>query len=94
MSLKTQKDEESKSTIIDCQLDTDMEILIPNHYVNSVTKRLKLYNDLASYKSVEELQTFKYNWQIVLEPFPPGNRMIRSVTLRYSELGFIDIFKK
>lgn len=84
-------DEESKSTNIDCQLDTDMEILIPNHYVNSVSERLKLYNDLASFKSVEELQTFKIQLTDRFGAIPSQVlELIRSVTLRWlgSELGF------
>ena len=42
-----------KEFVDECQLDTDMEILIPNNYVNSISERLKLYNELSSLSEEE-----------------------------------------
>lgn len=40
----------------DCTIDTDLEILIPDDYVESITERLSLYQRLDNSESEEELQ--------------------------------------
>ena len=40
----------------DCTIDTDLEILIPDDYVESVTERLSLYQRLDNCEKEEELQ--------------------------------------
>ena len=40
------------------QIDTDLELLIPDDYVSSSIERLKLYNTLTSVKCEEELAAF------------------------------------
>jgi transcription-repair coupling factor (superfamily II helicase) len=42
----------------DCTVDTDLEILIPDTYVESVTERLTLYTRLDNCENEEELQAF------------------------------------
>ncbi|MFA5781623.1 MAG: transcription-repair coupling factor, partial [Bacteroidales bacterium] len=43
----------------DCQIETDLEILIPDDYVNSVKERLTLYKDLDSIETEEGLEKFR-----------------------------------
>ena len=45
----------------DTQIDTDFELLFPDDYINNITERLNLYNELATLKSEEELFTFESN---------------------------------
>ncbi len=54
------KDEISKQDdfVIDCTIDTDLEILIPDSYVESITERLSLYTRLDSCENETELQLF------------------------------------
>jgi transcription-repair coupling factor (superfamily II helicase) len=54
------KDEISKQDdfVSDCTIDTDLEILIPDSYVESITERLSLYTRLDNCEKEEELQTF------------------------------------
>jgi hypothetical protein len=40
----------------DCTIDTDLEILIPDDYVESITERLSLYQRLDNSETEEELQ--------------------------------------
>ena len=40
----------------DCTIDTDLEILIPDDYVSSITERLSLYQRLDSCETEEELE--------------------------------------
>jgi transcription-repair coupling factor (superfamily II helicase) len=54
------KEEISKQDdfVIDCTIDTDLEILIPDSYVESITERLSLYTRLDSCENEVELQLF------------------------------------
>lgn len=42
----------------DCVLETDLEIRIPDTYVNNVAERLSLYQDMDNLKNEEELTVF------------------------------------
>ena len=44
--------------VSDCTIDTDLEILIPDDYVESITERLSLYTRLDSCEKEETLQAF------------------------------------
>lgn len=54
------KEEISKQDdfVTDCTIDTDLEILIPDEYVESITERLSLYTRLDNCEKEEELQAF------------------------------------
>jgi len=54
------KEEISKQEdyVQDCTIDTDLEILIPDDYVESITERLSLYTRLDNCDSEEELEFF------------------------------------
>ncbi|MCX6315662.1 MAG: transcription-repair coupling factor [Bacteroidetes bacterium] len=47
----------------DCTIDTDLEILIPDDYVESITERLSLYQRLDSCETEAELQSMKQELQ-------------------------------
>lgn len=42
----------------DCQIESDFEMLIPPEYVNNISERLSLYNELANVNNETELQLF------------------------------------
>jgi len=44
--------------ITDCQLDTDLDALIPDSYVENVAERLSLYKELSKIEDEEKLQFF------------------------------------
>ena len=54
------KEEISKQDdfVNDCTIDTDLEILIPDSYVESITERLSLYTRLDNCEKEEDLQEF------------------------------------
>ena len=54
---------EPKEFVKEVAIDTDFEILFPDDYVNSVTERLTLYNDLAAIENEEGL--LKYTDEII-----------------------------
>ncbi|MFI2741903.1 transcription-repair coupling factor [Zhouia sp. PK063] len=52
------KDDE-KEYVKDTQLDTDFELLFPDDYINSITERLSLYNELSNIKTEEDLEAYE-----------------------------------
>jgi transcription-repair coupling factor (superfamily II helicase) len=66
------KEEISKQEdyVQDCTIDTDMEILIPDSYVVSITERLTLYTRLDNCDNEEELQAFALELQDRFGPIP------------------------
>jgi transcription-repair coupling factor (superfamily II helicase) len=85
------KDEEKDLILTDCQLDTDLEILLPDDYVNNITERLKLYRELDDIKKEEELQKFLAGMEDRFGKAPePALRMFDAVRLRWAagKLGF------
>ena len=50
---------ENKSFVRDTQLETDLEILIPDSYVNNIGERLNIYRDLDELENEEGLTTFQ-----------------------------------
>jgi transcription-repair coupling factor (superfamily II helicase) len=55
-------DEESgveKEYVKDIQIDSDFELLFPDEYVNNITERLNLYNELGAIKDQEGLLAFE-----------------------------------
>ncbi|MEX6690539.1 transcription-repair coupling factor [Danxiaibacter flavus] len=67
------KDEISKQDdyVSDCTIDTDLEILIPDSYVESITERLSLYTRLDSCENEEDLQDFHNELIDRFGPIPP-----------------------
>jgi transcription-repair coupling factor (superfamily II helicase) len=48
-----------KEFVKDILIDTDFELLFPDNYINNVSERLNLYNELATIKTEEALQLFE-----------------------------------
>jgi transcription-repair coupling factor (superfamily II helicase) len=67
------KEEISKQDdfVQDCTIDTDLEILIPDSYVENITERLTLYSRLDNCADEEELQAFHSELSDRFGPIPP-----------------------
>ncbi|HVU97617.1 MAG TPA: transcription-repair coupling factor [Puia sp.] len=55
----------------DCTIDTDLEILIPDSYVESITERLSLYTRLDNCDNEDQLQQFHTELIDRFGPIPP-----------------------
>ena len=55
----------------DCTIDTDLEILIPDDYVESITERLSLYSRLDNCESEKDLNDFHAEMIDRFGPIPP-----------------------
>ena len=53
------KNSKPKEFVKEVQIDTDFEILFPDNYVNAISERLNLYNELGSLGTEKELQEFE-----------------------------------
>lgn len=51
--------QKDKAFVRDTQLDTDFELLFPDEYINTITERLNLYNELSALKTESELQAYQ-----------------------------------
>ena len=74
----------------DCILETDLEIRIPDDYVNNVSERLSLYQEMDNLKNEEELTQFSTKLVDRFGPLPRQvKELIQSFQLRWlaQELG-------
>lgn len=54
-----ENDIETKEFVKEFQIDTDFELLFPDEYINNITERLSLYNELGSVKNIQELEAYE-----------------------------------
>ncbi len=83
--------------ISDCVIDTDMEILIPDGYVNNITERLNLYRELDDSKNETQLVNFEMHLVDRFGPVPlQALELIHTVRLRWiaMEIGFEKLILK
>jgi transcription-repair coupling factor (superfamily II helicase) len=81
----------------DCSIDTDLEILIPDSYVESITERLSLYSRLDNCDTEEDLKAFHTEMQDRFGPIPAAvEDLFTTVRCRKIavELGFERMFLK
>ncbi len=81
----------------DCSIDTDLEILIPDEYVESITERLSLYSRLDNCETEEALKNFHAEMTDRFGPVPPRvEDLFTTVRCRRMavELGFEKMFLK
>ena len=60
-----------KDFVSDCTIDTDLEILIPDTYVENITERLSLYTQLDDLETEEEITKFASDLNDRFGPIPP-----------------------
>lgn len=90
-------EEAAESLVQDTQIETDLEIRIPEDYVANISERLELYTQLDNIEKEEELQRFRENIRDRFGPIPqPVEKLIDSVRLRRKagELGFHKLLLK
>ncbi|MEJ2004670.1 MAG: CarD family transcriptional regulator [Cyclobacteriaceae bacterium] len=83
--------ETAKHLVQDCTIETDMELLIPDDYVDNISERLSLYNTLDNIKDEEELMNFVKSLRDRFGPIPePVEDLAETVRLRWlaEDLGF------
>jgi transcription-repair coupling factor (superfamily II helicase) len=83
--------EKAKLIVQDCIIETDLEILIPETYVNNTSERLQLYARLDNIKNEDQLAKFITELRDRFGEFPESvQELINSVRLRWlgEQVGF------
>jgi transcription-repair coupling factor (superfamily II helicase) len=76
--------EENKNRVYvqDCQLETDLEVHIPDDYINHSNERMSIYRSLADVDNLVELEDFENQLLDRFGPIPPAvNRLLQSKRL-------------
>lgn len=68
------------------QIDTDLEVLIPDEYVTNVTERYNLYDELSNIKDEKELNAFAHGLKDRFGPVPEPVYLLFD-TLRLQWIG-------
>jgi len=90
-------EEKRKVWVSDCQIDTDLEILIPDAYVTNITERLLLYKDLDNMETEVELQQFEKQLTDRFGAVPkPTLELMNAIRLRWiaKDMGFEKVVLK
>jgi transcription-repair coupling factor (superfamily II helicase) len=64
----------------DCMLETDLEVRIPDDYVNNVAERLSLYQEMDNLQNEEELNAFA---EQLIDRFGPLPREVKELILSF-----------
>ena len=92
------KPEKNQTTFVkDCAIETDLELVIPDDYVNQIAERFNLYRTLDEIKTEKELQDFEASLIDRFGPVPIETaELIKTIRLRWlaKEIGFERILLK
>jgi len=78
------ENEEVKEYISEVQIDTDLELLFPDDYINANAERLSLYQELSELESSEALTSFTKRLIDRFGPLPQtANDLLLSISLKW-----------
>jgi transcription-repair coupling factor (superfamily II helicase) len=86
-----------KTYVKDLQLDTDFELLFPDEYINNITERLKLYNELSVIKDENGLIEFENKLIDRFGPLPKqAISLLNSIKIKWvaTQLGIEKLVMK
>ena len=87
----------NKPIVADCQIETDLEILIPTQYVENIVERLNLYKELDDVETEEKLVAFENQLRDRFGPVPKQvMELFETIKLRWKakSLGFEKLILK
>ena len=78
------EDQPAKDYVKDMQLDTDFELLFPDEYINNISERLNLYNELSLIKTEQELNAYEIKLIDRFGPLPkPAISLLNSIKIKW-----------
>jgi transcription-repair coupling factor (superfamily II helicase) len=89
--------DETKPIVADCQIETDLEILIPSSYIENIVERLNLYKELDDIESEEKLAAFEHQLRDRFGALPKQViELVETIRLRWKAkaLGFEKLILK
>ncbi|WP_026708374.1 transcription-repair coupling factor [Flavobacterium frigidarium] len=93
----TENDIETKEYVKDLQIDTDFELLFSDEYINNISERLNLYNELGTIKNEADLQLFQEKLIDRFGPMPPrAVALMNSIRIKWiaSSMGIEKLVMK
>ncbi len=90
-ALYADENKEKKPFVKEVNLDTDLEILIPDDYVNSISERLQLYQQINQLKNPKDLEDFERGLVDRFGEMPePVIELMESIRIKWlaRKLGF------
>ena len=86
-----------KAYVKDLQLDSDFELLFPDEYINNISERLKLYNELSLIKDEITLQVYENKLVDRFGPLPKqAVSLLNSIKIKWiaTQLGIEKLVMK
>lgn len=86
-----------KDFVSDCTIDTDLEILIPDSYIENITERLSIYTQLDNIEDEAEMEKFAIELKDRFGPLPePVQDLFTTLRCRQTacDLGFEKLILK
>ncbi len=92
-----ENENENKEYVKDLQIDTDFELLFPDEYINNISERLNLYNELGTIK--EEVGLLAYEAKLIdrFGPLPKeAKALLNSIRIKWiaTKMGIERIIMK
>lgn len=85
------KDQPEKDFVLDCHIETDLQILIPKDYISVTTERLSLYKELDNIENEKGLKAFETRMIDRFGEIPPEvHSLFDTIRLRWiaKKIGF------
>jgi len=78
-----EKDEKSNAKLTNFKIDTDLEVLFPDNYINNVNIRLNQYQKLSEIKDLDSLNSFQHEIEDRFGKLPiQSQELIKTVKLK------------
>ncbi|HMK06554.1 MAG TPA: transcription-repair coupling factor, partial [Flavobacterium sp.] len=91
------EDQPEKEYVKDLQIDTDFELLFPDEYINNISERLNLYNELSLIKTEEALEKYEAKLIDRFGALPkPAISLLNSIKIKWiaTQLGIEKLVMK
>ena len=89
--------DENKEYVKELQIDTDFELLFPDEYINNITERLNLYNELGNIKDEAGLLAYENKLIDRFGPLPKeASALLNSIRIKWiaTHMGIEKIIMK
>ena len=94
---EAETDIDTKAYVKDLQIDTDFELLFPDEYINNISERLNLYNELGTIKDENALQVYEAKLLDRFGPLPKeAQALLNSIRIKWiaTQVGIEKIVMK
>ena len=94
---ESDNDVDTKEYVKDLQIDTDFELLFPDEYINNITERLNLYNELGTIKDEAGLLVYENKLIDRFGPLPKeAKALLNSIRIKWiaTQMGIEKIIMK